>query len=73
MAHGPLVHWGRRETNEVAAGRSVGYVIVVEVACVSGTDVCELRLLTLDLALDRALDLELASADSFDFFSPFPL
>ena len=63
-----------RETNEAAAGRSPGYVTTVEVASVSGTDVCEreLTLLTLDLAADRALDLELASADSFDFFSPVP-
>ena len=64
---------GSRETNDVAAGRSAGYVTLVEVTSVSGIEDCELTLLTLDFALDLALDLELARADNFDFFSLFPL
>lgn len=63
---------GRMETNDEAAGRRAGYVIAVATS-VSVTDERELTLLALDLTLDFALDLEVASADSFDFFSDLPL
>lgn len=53
----------------MAAGRRAGYVTLVEVASVSGIEDCKLTLLTLDFALD----LELARADNFDFFSLFAL
>ena len=63
---------GRSETKEAAAGRNAGYVMAVATS-VSVTDERELALLALDFACDFrpdfALDLELASAESFDFFS----
>lgn len=59
---------GKSETTEVSAGRKAGYVIWLAVSVLVADD-SELRLLTLDLALER----ELASCDSFDFFSPLLL